>query len=1316
MKNISLTIFVIFLILFFEGTNSFSTKNTFVKISNAVESLTHLNTNLESTVLNNNFNNFSNKFTKRKSDEELDLLRYTNYPTFLNKGFKCMAHKGEFTIKTEFCANPKQKCVSSGIVMMGPFKDNEYKVLIISPGNEVECDASDFGVTDQKNDDKKCFTQKIEDIDTTADKKDIDADLSFHRACIKGSKMTEGVIVKQGDKAKCNKKTFDDASGDCKCYALSIPFDDSVKEYYYAVRFNTDGDFQCISGNGKTCTGLKKQSTCIAMLLAEGESSKIKIEDKNIITAELELQITMYAFFFNRWICPKESGLRVSIMYKSNDNGGTYSVNCLSRNGDDCIYEENGGQEACEYVNTCSNAERREFNSLQCGSGRQKDLWGNNGFDTTLETWCKSAAAWIRFDGSVEFTLAKEQKMGLVLMPDGQSACIPAMSKSDICMTEKDDKKWEKMILLFKTNVKYYDRLLECTGIMLRRAIGNPYHFCNKPLMTPNKEGNFKSKLVLDLLVGSGKSKIVANSFRANKFSPAKSWYESFANQKPLKNQDSNPRFLEDVNGDGIKDVIGFGLDGVYVSLGTSKNTFLKPELWSKRYGTNDGWNKNMEKFISDFNNDGKADIIVFGEKCVEVALSDGAGFGQHKCVNYFFTSDKGFKYNNKFLRLVEDINGDGYADLIGFKGDGVWLAVNNRGILAEEEKIVDYFGYNNNRGSFYNNKHPRYVIDINGDGCKDIVGFQNKGVYVALGEDKCTKWANYEKWHSNYSYGSGGWRANIHPRYFADMNNDGKLDLVGIGGSKIFVSYNKGDKFENKQNVVYANKDFLWSCCKLRTERHYRFLQDMNEDGYPDLVAFRDSDVVVSLWNSKSKKFNIATKWASDFHKNDGFLKNQGGHIILKNMNNNDKKGIPEVVAFGRDGFYVAEIDKDKKDKFTMAAYQWGNLSIGFGLRNGKKWREDISGSHIRLIKDINGDGLPDAVAWTDSQLIYNLNTGNGFQGDRLANSSMCRWGNKWNIRTFVDINKDGLAEMIGFGTVSTRLLFPKKEKNGELKWGSQKTMKQFNIRQYGKSSSQVWSLEKHYREIVDLNNDGYPDIIGFYNDKVKVAINNPKAKDHFDTVKDWSGNLCYNSGWRVSKHIRIIIDVNKDGYSDVVGFGDDGVYVLINKEGKSFEKEKSFSKDFGVKDGYTKENHPRFLIDMNKDKYPDIVAFGDNGVYVSLNNKGKSFDKPVLFTEEFGFRDGWVSKFKREIIDMNKDGLPDIVGFHDDGVYVALNTGKSFKKAELWSNNFGNSKNAGDWDNDMHRAIEDMNGDGYPDVVGIKDNTIYVGLNMIG
>ena len=63
-------------------------------------------------------------------------------------------------------------------------------------------------------------------------------------------------------------------------------------------------------------------------------------------------------------------------------------------------------------------------------------------------------------------------------------------------------------------------------------------------------------------------------------------------------------------------------------------------------------------------------------------------------------------------------------------------------------------------------------------------------------------------------------------------------------------------------------------------------------------------------------------------------------------------------------------------------------------------------------------------------------------------------------------------------------------------------------------------------------------------------------------------------------------------------------------------------------------------------------------------------------------GLWDAWDGMPQRT--DVNNDSLPDVVGFANAGVYVALNTGTGFRPASRWIDSFGYT--AGGWRVDRH------------------------------
>jgi hypothetical protein len=84
------------------------------------------------------------------------------------------------------------------------------------------------------------------------------------------------------------------------------------------------------------------------------------------------------------------------------------------------------------------------------------------------------------------------------------------------------------------------------------------------------------------------------------------------------------------------------------------------------------------------------------------------------------------------------------------------------------------------------------------------------------------------------------------------------------------------------------------------------------------------------------------------------------------------------------------------------------------------------------------------------------------------------------------------------------------------------------------------------------------------------------------------------------------LLTDVNGDGNPDIVGFGDEGVWVSHSSGDGQFEQAQLVCRGFGYNDdagAWRVGHHPRFLADITGDGRVDIVGFGGPGVYVARN-----------------------------------------------------------------------------------------------------------------
>ena len=254
-----------------------------------------------------------------------------------------------------------------------------------------------------------------------------------------------------------------------------------------------------------------------------------------------------------------------------------------------------------------------------------------------------------------------------------------------------------------------------------------------------------------------------------------------------------------------------------------------------------------------------------------------------------------------------------------------------------------------------------------------------------------------------------------------------------------------------------------------------------------------------------------------------------------------------------------------------------------------------------------------------------------------------------------------------------------------------------------------QGWQDVYHLRTLADVNGDGKDDIVGF-GGTTTVAISTGTG---FGAISIWNDNFGTAQGWAVGTHPRHVLDMNNDGCADVLGFSSGNTLVALSNCSDKFDTATQWSADFGVADGYDVAVHDRFLVDINHDDLPDIVAFKDK-TYVALNT-GSGFASTVEGHADFGTNGGWSAATQpRFVLDVDGDGNVDILGFFNDGPHVALGDGTTSFGAisAALVDNFGYT--AGGWRVESHpRYLADVNGDGLPDIVGMGSAGVYVSWN---
>jgi hypothetical protein len=230
-----------------------------------------------------------------------------------------------------------------------------------------------------------------------------------------------------------------------------------------------------------------------------------------------------------------------------------------------------------------------------------------------------------------------------------------------------------------------------------------------------------------------------------------------------------------DFNHDGSLDVMLTG-DGFCIFLGDGTGHFgpLAPEGYAEGYYYSDNdIQVYLPPAIGDFNNDNMSDVLYRDGRTAQVYLGDGIGAGFVQSYGYGFDPEPVSDYG--FLRsqmATADFNGDGNLDFI--TQSYIYLGDGTGNFTLVSSGLNGFF----------------VVADFNGDGKPDIAEADPGddpnfwGVRILMGNGT----ANF----TSAGFLRVGPTQNslfgLHPMYAADINGDGKIDLVTCGYYSIFI------------------------------------------------------------------------------------------------------------------------------------------------------------------------------------------------------------------------------------------------------------------------------------------------------------------------------------------------------------------------------------------------------------------------------------------------------------------------------------------------------------------------------------------------
>jgi len=510
------------------------------------------------------------------------------------------------------------------------------------------------------------------------------------------------------------------------------------------------------------------------------------------------------------------------------------------------------------------------------------------------------------------------------------------------------------------------------------------------------------------------------------------------------------PLAAADFNGDGKLDLISFVTDvnglQMVILLGNGDGSFGMPRttvISSLAFGVSD------YVAVADFDNDGKIDVAFTFNDGLSVNL--GNGDGTFRALSFF--SEPGINLE----RLVPlDFNADGRLDLV-IKGLFGTLRV--------------YLGNGDGTFRFSQAFSTDSVIgflaaaDVSGDGRPDVIVGDSTHVTIFVNNDLLPPKP------LRYSLGiaSGSIKSSL---VLEDLNKDGKLDLIAVGGFKPGVAVVAMGIGEGELNAPRMFRTAL-SISSLA-------IADFNGDGRSDVVTLNTGNPGGAIFVTKG----LGTDLLGSYHKVDltGF-QFASCCLALADFNNDGKLDV----------LFANSLPAFPQDATLSVLLGNGDLTLQPPIEYSLP-----RGGLLPVVGDFNRDGTPDvAVAFSNGVQIL---LGNG---DGTFRAGITVPGNVERI-AIADFNRDGKLDLVTGQLLNVML------GNGD-----------GTFRQVSNSSS----AELGPIIAADINADGLPDIVTVDRNGLSVYLGNG----------DGTFQAGLSTTFKVGGSALVAADFNRDGKMDV-------------------------------------------------------------------------------------------------------------------------------------------------------------------------------------
>ncbi|MFO7619068.1 MAG: VCBS repeat-containing protein [Thermoplasmata archaeon] len=565
-------------------------------------------------------------------------------------------------------------------------------------------------------------------------------------------------------------------------------------------------------------------------------------------------------------------------------------------------------------------------------------------------------------------------------------------------------------------------------------------------------------------------------------------------------------------------------------------------------------------------------------------------------------------------------------------------------------------------------------LADINLDGCLDIIaGYDGLGFHIWTGNGG-GEWTPFAPPSGSYTFNDVK---------IADMNNDGKPDIVGATELGVYVWTGNGAGAWNDTSPALASRPF-----------YSLALADIDLDGKMDIVAgSKGQGASKAIWVYLGRgggvwdrgDTNLPTSGTyngiaiGDFNR-DGKPDIAGAGNGLKAWSGNGIGGWTERIQ-GLPGNNGAFSDVEFCD-FNID----GNLDIvattqnngGLNVWNGDGWGIWTMNSNLPLngnykgveVADINIDGYMDILT-ASSNSNDCVWTGDGLDNWYLQIDGLVP-GIYHNKISSGDVNNDGridICMLTSTGSINVWTSHVEREVNLWSNFptpsttGTVNDILVFDVNRDGKMDI-CYAFESKGLEIWTGNGNGTwtsfpsPGTAGNYNSIKGVDFNKDGKIDIIATsgtgVKAWAGNG--NGTWSLKGTLPssnnwlglTIADFNNDGNQDLVIGTGFNMGLMVYKGNGIDTWNPTYSLPF------TGTYYDIYAADLNRDGAMDIIA-ANGGIKVFLGNANDGWTDSSSGLP--GVSDNYHSV---KVADINSDGIIDIIGASSTaGVNVWLGDG---------------------------------------------------------